>query len=157
MTVADLDVLLPFELELFGTEAWSRQAYLDELADQELRCYFVAEDSAGQLLGSAGVLTIGETAQLLTIGVVPAARRRGVGRLLLQTAIEQAELRRATELLLEVRVDNEPAIRLYESEGFAVLGTRRGYYDRGRIDALTLRLALPDGTTHRAIHGRADA
>ena len=48
----------------------------------------------------------------------------------------------AAEVLLEVRVDNAPAIHLYESSGFRMLGRRRAYYQPGNIDAWTMRLPL---------------
>lgn len=142
MCPADLDVLLPFERTMFGTEAWSRESYLDELADTELRCYLVAEDADGMMLGSGGLMTIGETAQILTVGVLPAARRRGLGRTLVRALIAEARRRGASEVLLEVREDNLAARKLYEAEGFANLGRRRGYYDRGRVDAVTMRYAI---------------
>jgi ribosomal-protein-alanine N-acetyltransferase len=130
---------------MFGTEAWSRQSYIDELADTELRDYLVAEGSSGEVLGSGGLLTIAETAQILTVGVLPAARRRGIGTVVVRALVARARQRRADEVLLEVRVDNEAALKLYENEGFAALGRRRGYYEQGRVDALTMRLGLNDG------------
>jgi ribosomal-protein-alanine N-acetyltransferase len=144
MRLADLDLLMPYEDELFGSEAWSRQSYIDELADTELRDYLVAE-AAGQLVGSGGVLTIAETAQILTVGVLPFARRRGIGAVMVQALVARARQRRAEEVLLEVRVDNEAAQKLYEKAGFSPLGLRRGYYDHGRVDALVMRLGLADG------------
>jgi len=167
MRSADLDVLMPYEQQMFGPEAWSRQGYLDELADTELRYYIVAESTpestpqstsestsestaeGGALLGTGGLLTIGETAQILTVGVLPPARRRGVGRLLVRELVAEARRRRAEEVLLEVREDNEAARRLYAGEGFAVLGRRRGYYEHGRVDAVTMRLALQPERTAR--------
>ena len=147
MTVADLDLLLPFEDVMFGSEAWSRRSYLDELADTDLRHYVVAEQQTpgGQveLLGSGGLLTIGPTSQIMTVGVLPHARRRGIGRVLVRALVAHARSLDAEEVLLEVRVDNEAARALYQSEGFAVLGRRRGYYDHGRVDAVTMRLGLP--------------
>lgn len=142
MRAADLDVLLPYERTMFGSEAWSRESYLDELADTELRCYLVAESADGVLLGSGGLMTIGETAQIVTVGVLPAARRRGLGRTLVRALIAEARRRGASEVLLEVREDNEAARRLYEGEGFTNLGRRRGYYDRGQVDAVTMRYAI---------------
>jgi ribosomal-protein-alanine N-acetyltransferase len=142
MTAADLDVLLPFEEAMFGTEAWSRDTYLDELADATLRYYLVAEAMDGEVLGDAGLLTISETAQIVTVGVRPDVRRRGVGRMLVRALIEEARRRGADEVLLEVRVDNEPARTLYATEGFTELGRRRGYYDRGRVDAVVMRRGI---------------
>lgn len=141
MRTSDLDELLPYEDELFGTEAWSRQSYLDELADTDLRQYLVAEQD-GKVVGSGGVLAIGETAQILTVGVLPTARRQGIGEQLVQALLAEAVRRRADEVLLEVRTDNAAARRLYDKLGFTVIGTRRGYYDHGRMDAVVMRRAL---------------
>jgi ribosomal-protein-alanine N-acetyltransferase len=157
MRIADLDALMPFEQQMFGPEAWSRQGYLDELADTELRYYVVAEavaEAVGaavaegaepRLLGTAGLLTIGETAQVLTVGVLPSARRNGVGRLLVRALIAEARRRGASEVLLEVREDNQAARRLYAGEGFTVLGRRRGYYEQGKVDAITMRCPIHSG------------
>ncbi len=141
MRAADLEVLLPHEQAMFGSESWSRQAYLDELADTDLRHYLVAERD-GQLAGCAGLLAIGETAQILTVGVLPAARRHGVGRQLVDALVAEAARRGAREVLLEVRVDNDAARELYDRAGFTAIGTRRGYYDHGRVDAVVMRRAL---------------
>jgi ribosomal-protein-alanine N-acetyltransferase len=142
MTVADVDVLLPYEEVMFGTEAWSRDAYLEEITDTELRYYLVAESDSGEILGDGGLLTVAETAQIVTVGVVPHARRLGVGRFLVRALVDEARRRQAEEVLLEVRVDNDAAQKLYESEGFSVIGTRKGYYDRGRVDAVVMRLGI---------------
>ncbi|MFL6164032.1 MAG: tRNA (adenosine(37)-N6)-threonylcarbamoyltransferase complex dimerization subunit type 1 TsaB [Jatrophihabitantaceae bacterium] len=141
MRTADLDALLPHEQDLFGSESWSRQGYLDELSDTELRHYLVAEQD-GTVVGSAGLLTIGETAQIVTVGVLPAARRQGVGGRLIRALVAEAARRRASEVLLEVRIDNAAARQLYAKLGFEVIGTRRGYYDQGRVDAVVMRRGL---------------
>ncbi len=141
MQAGDLDELWPYENELFGAESWSRQGYLDELADTELRHYLVAEQD-GRVVGSAGLLAVGETAQILTVGVLPAARRQGIGELLVQALVAEAGRRRAGEVLLEVRIDNAAARQLYAKLGFAVIGTRRGYYEQGRVDAVVMRRAI---------------
>jgi [ribosomal protein S18]-alanine N-acetyltransferase len=64
---------------------------------------------------------------------------------LLQTAIDEAGHRGLPSIVLEVAVDNDPAIELYNAVGFGVVGRRARYYRRpdGPADALVLRLALP--------------
>lgn len=142
MTVDHLDQVMPHEKQMFGTEAWTRSGYRGELADTTNRYYVAAVDAGNQLLGWAGLFVLYETAQILTVGTVPAVQRQGIGTRLVRHLVAEAEKRGATEVLLEVRVDNDPARLLYEREGFERLGVRRGYYDFGRVDALTMRKAL---------------
>ena len=141
MIEADVDDLMTYEQDMFGTEAWTRSGYLTELADTRDRYYIAARDS-GELIGWAGVRVIGDEAEILTVGVVPAARRRGVARRLLALLLDEADRRGAAVAFLEVRVDNDAAQQLYASEGFAVVGTRPGYYDTGRVDAVVMRRDL---------------
>jgi len=134
--------LMPYEQEMFGAEAWSRGAYLDEIADHRLRHYVAAEAVDGALLGWAGVMVVGETAEILTVGVVPTARRCGVARAMLAALCTEAVTRGAREVFLEVRVDNDAALALYTREGFERIGVRHGYYEGGRVDAVTMRRQL---------------
>ena len=62
-------------------------------------------------------------------------RVTGIGRALLRDLISATDGRR---MLLEVRTDNEPAIALYESEGFSRLSVRRGYYQPSGADAYVM-------------------
>lgn len=142
MTREHIDALWPYEHELFGSEAWTKSAYRDELADRRHRHYVVAEDEHGALLGWAGVLVLPDHAQILTVGVVPAAQRQGIGQQLLDGLLEEGRRRGAVAAFLEVRVDNAPAQRLYRRNGFTDLRIRRGYYDAGRADALEMQRVL---------------
>ena len=142
MTAAHIDALMPFERDMFGTEAWTRSGYQAEIADARHRYYLAAEDADGSLLGWAGVLVVADTTEILTVGVVPAGRRQGTARRLVRALLVEAIRRGAVEAFLEVREDNTAARALYVSEGFTEIGLRRGYYDAGRVDAVTMRKAL---------------
>jgi ribosomal-protein-alanine N-acetyltransferase len=142
MTPGHVDALMPYEREMFGTEAWTASSYRNELADTARRHYLAAEGAEGELLGWAGVMVIADSAEILTVGVVPAARRRGIAVRLLDGLLAEARRRGAVEAFLEVRVDNEAARLLYEHEGFTRVGLRRGYYDAGRVDAVVMRREL---------------
>jgi ribosomal-protein-alanine N-acetyltransferase len=137
-----IDALMPYEREMFGTEAWTRTGYRAELADTRLRYYVAAEGPHGELLGWAGALVVADSAEILTVGVVPAARRVGTARRMVDALLAEAVRRGAREAFLEVRIDNEAARALYEAQGFAQIGLRRGYYDGGRVDAVTMRREL---------------
>lgn len=84
---------------------------------------------------------IADEAELLTIAVAPDERRRGTGRALLAALLTAVAERGAKTIFLEVSVENESAIALYRSAGFADSGRRKAYYrdaDRA-IDALVLQ------------------
>jgi ribosomal-protein-alanine N-acetyltransferase len=87
-----------------------------------------------------------EEAEVLTLAVLPSARRRGIGRLLVSHAIEQLRDSGTASLYLEVAVNNRAAVGLYHSLGFAQCGKRRAYYaplDGGPPgDALVMRCDL---------------
>jgi len=142
MTRKHVDALMGHEREMFGTEAWSRASYLAELADKRNRYYLAAEGPAGELLGWAGVLVVADAAEIMTVGVVPGARRAGTGRRMLDALLAEAIRRGATEVFLEVRADNEAALELYRTAGFDEIGIRRGYYAGGTVDAITMRKAF---------------
>lgn len=85
-----------------------------------------------------------DEAELLTIAVHPAARRKGLGRALLADLTQMLRTRGAMRLFLEVAADNQAALQLYHSAGFGEIGRRRGYYGTGsaRTDAVILALDL---------------
>ena len=89
--------------------------------------------------------TIGDEAGILTICVVPEARREGVGHRLLGAAEAVCSARGACRLFLEVALDNRPARALYGGAGYEEIARRRDYYEKadgGREDAVVMRKAL---------------
>jgi len=99
----------------------------------------VSHPSTGQhILGFAGLWFMMDEVHLTTIAVREAYRRRGIGGLLLISAIELAVLRNARMVTLEVRASNRPAQALYEKYGFRRVGVRRGYYTDNREDAVLM-------------------
>ena len=146
LVAADVPRVLELETELFGDGAWSHWMVRDELAGRGR--YYVAlevddaEPAGAVLVGYAGTWFDGVDAQIMTIGVALSHQGRGLGRMLLDALLTHERARRAQHVFLEVRVDNEPAISMYETAGFERLGVRRGYYQPENVDALTMRLAL---------------
>jgi len=83
-------------------------------------------------------LLVVDEAELLKIAVVPAWRRQGIGRALLQDVFTSAARAGARRLFLEVRQRNLAARELYRKTGFTEIGRRQGYYDNPPDDALVL-------------------
>lgn len=81
-----------------------------------------------------------DEAEILTLAVLPEARRKGVGRYLLSSAMQQAHAAGAGVMHLEVAADSTAARRLYEHAGFTRVGCRKGYY--AGIDAILMQSEL---------------
>ncbi|THA69186.1 ribosomal-protein-alanine N-acetyltransferase [Streptomyces sp. A0958] len=141
----DIDPVLDLEHELFPDDAWSAGMFWSELAHARgqgaTRRYVVAEDPAtGRIVGYAGLAAAGDLADVQTIGVTRDHWGGGLGSELLTDLLKHATAFECAEVLLEVRVDNIRAQKLYGRFGFEPIGFRRGYYQPGNVDALVMRL-----------------
>ena len=122
-------------------EVWSAAAFNGLLAaGAEGLLAALDEVPAGLILWRVAA----DEAEILTICTMPAERRQGVGRRLIEAAKATLTAAGAGRLFLEVATDNAAAIALYRAFGFAEAGRRRGYYMRpeGPIDALVMALTL---------------
>ena len=122
----------------FG-EAWTRSQCAGILPMPGV-ALVLARDGELRPLGFALYRGVADEAELLLIAVHPTARRRGIGRRLLDDFVNAAQEDGASNVHLEVREGN-PALAMYRRAGFALAGRRRKYYkgsDGSEYDALTL-------------------
>jgi len=127
------------EAQLFeGDDPWPARAFLAELEAKHI--HYVAARTDDKLVGYAGIARLGRKQpfeyEIHTIGVDPAYQAQGIGRGLLTEAIKFAS---GGVIFLEVRIDNQAAIALYESVGFVTVGVRKRYYRVSGADAYTMR------------------
>ncbi|TCJ12743.1 GNAT family N-acetyltransferase [Parasulfuritortus cantonensis] len=134
---------------LASFQAPAKEAWLGTLRTNIARdlCQFVAVDD--EVLGWCDVLPAPGEARthvgVLTIGVLPPARGRGIGAMLMEAAIDQAWAKGLRRIQLTVRADNSRATSLYERFGFATEGVLRqdfcvdGRYFDGYLMALLRR------------------
>lgn len=101
------------------------------------------------VVGYCGFWIAADEAHISTIAVDPSHRRRGVGQLLLVTAIDHAVELKANVVSLEVRVSNPPAQNLYHKYGFKVVGRRPRYYSDNREDALIMTATYIAGAPYQ--------
>jgi [ribosomal protein S18]-alanine N-acetyltransferase len=145
----EIDPVLDLEKDLFPEDAWSRGMFWSELAHARgadaTRRYFVAEDPAhpGRLVGYAGLAASGDLADIQTVAVARGHWGTGLGGRLLTELLTSATDFECAEVMLECRIDNVRAQKLYERFGFEAIGFRRGYYQPGNVDALVMRLTDP--------------
>jgi ribosomal-protein-alanine N-acetyltransferase len=142
----DLDRASHLHREAFepmGERGWTRQDIAGLLASPGVSGFLLTEGASD--IGMAICRVVAEEAELLTVAVDPAHRRRGAGRRLLGAVIDRVRGDGAQALFLEVAADNPGARALYESLGFTNAGRRSGYYARRgqpAVDAFIMRLNL---------------
>jgi len=122
------------EIEAVSQSApWSEESFRRELA-HEGGVFLVAEDASG-VQGYIGSWLVADELHIITIAVRPESRREGIGAKLVVECLLHGKELGAKCATLEVRVSNEPAIRLYEKLGFRDFGRRKGYYSDNKEDA----------------------
>ena len=141
MQPADLDAVDEIERHSFKSP-WPAQVFAEELAREWARVDVARE--RGRVIGFVDYWLVHDEIHLLAIATHPDARRRGVGRCLLDHLLALGKSRGAALVTLEVRKSNRPAIALYEHAGFAVVGVRPRYYAEDNEDALVMTLELAD-------------
>lgn len=130
--------LAAIHAEAFDTP-WSADAFAALLAQPGVMLEAAPD-------GFVMVQAAADEAEILTLAVRPAARRRGVATALVEMAARRAELAGAGRLFLEVAEDNLAARALYARLGFEPVGRRPRYYARANgpaVDALLLARNLP--------------
>lgn len=96
-------------------------------------------DAPQQLAGYILVLVHKRSARIYSLATDPAFQKQGIGRELVATAIEMVLNLGLEKITLELRKNNQGALRLYESMGFIVNGIRADYYQPGE-DAIMMSL-----------------
>lgn len=133
-------------------EAWNRRQVSDALSLPHTHALVI--DEAGGIIGEgdtrrpAGFVMTRSAAdeeELLLIAIAPTFRRRGLGKILIERLIEQADARGVRRIFLEMRRGN-PAIHLYRKTGFEPIGHRPNYYrlsNGDQVDAITFGRSVP--------------
>lgn len=135
MQTGQLSQVLDLEARAFE-HPWSPELVAREVEqDHSLILVITSEE---KVVGFVIAWLILDELHILNVAVDPALRRRGIARLLLGELLERAASNGFSLATLEVRVSNDPAIRLYRGLGFDAVGLRRRYYSDGE-DALIMQ------------------
>lgn len=86
-----------------------------------------------------------DEAEILTLAVDPAHRRRGIAQRLIARATDALFVQGVRLIFLEVAAPNVPAIALYQKAGFAEVGRRPRFY-ASRVDALVMRKIVTEAS-----------
>lgn len=131
-TETDLDAICSIEKESYA-RPWTRAQLAAEMKSG--LCLVRQGDPAVE--GYVFFRIAADEMEVTNLAVAPAFRRKGVGKALLEQALDKARTMRVTRAFLDVRVTNSGARKLYESLGFREIDRRKGYYEQGE-DGLVL-------------------
>jgi ribosomal-protein-alanine N-acetyltransferase len=140
---ADLPRLMEIERDAF-LHPWSEQQLRSELSNawSVMLAAEGGEGGAGRMAGYVIVWVVHDELHVLNVATAPEARRRGVGRALMEEAHALGRSRGCRLVTLEVRRSNAAAIALYQALGYRQVGMRPRYYAEENEDALLMSLDL---------------
>ena len=138
MTKDDLASVLVIESDLFPIDAWTRELFLGELAEVSNSRDVAVAVIDTEVVGYASFRYVGKQGDVNTVAVSSGHQGKGIGTALMDWLESQAALRNVREVFLEVRSDNEAAMKMYASRGYERIDVRRNYYGNA-IDANIMR------------------
>lgn len=167
MTAHDIPEVVEIDRQSFDMP-WSARSYAFEVGESTYSHMLVLEtrheEERGRLsrllrrggpaspthaIGAYGGLWyIGGEAHISTIASAPLQRGRGWGELALAAMIRRSVTLRASHVVLEVRVSNVVAQRLYVKYGFETVGVKAHYYSSNGEDAYDMRLELQNNPAY---------
>ena len=139
MMEADINQICELEKKCFS-EPWSFNLIRSGVGSP-VDTYFVYE-ARGEILGYSVMRILADEGEIQRIAVLPAYRRQGIARKLMDAMMISARRKGARAMALEVRESNRAAVNLYRSAGFREIGRRRGYYHNPPEDAILMELHL---------------
>lgn len=139
-TPGDVPEIVAIERAAFS-DPWSARSFREALGHPAVYFACARRDETG-IAGYVVAWFVADEGEIANLAVAPEAWGGGVGRALLDAALDEARARKVVAVYLEVRDSNDRARRLYRSRDFEEVGRRRGYYDKPPEDAIVLRRSL---------------
>lgn len=136
MELKDVDRVSQLE-EMAFSMPWHKESFI-EMIQNPAALYMVAEEDE-KPVAVCGILTVLDEGDISNVVVDPQYRRNKIASELLKAAMDAANKEYGTNAFtLEVRISNEPAIKLYEKLGFVSEGVRPKFYEKPVEDALIM-------------------
>ena len=138
----DFDVLYEIDQSCFARGiAYSRRTLRWFLTQPGAEC-LIAEHQ-GTIVGFILSQASGRDAQIVTLDVAPAGRRRGIGSLLLQEAERRLCAAGVRYVTLETATNNDAAVAFWDKHDYRTEAVVKNYY-LDKLDAFVMRKALTD-------------
>ena len=135
----DLERILEIEKESF-TDPWSRQGFEDALKYEYSS--LLAVRCRGLVAGYCCLYHIMDEGEIVNVAVGEGFRGRGIGERMLQATIRLGMLKGVKRFILDVRVGNIPAVKLYRKLGFCPIVLEKNFYENPSEDAWLMELKV---------------
>ena len=113
-----------------------------EYAAEYVAEYPVGSEFAGAIAGFAVAQPIRNIGRILTLDILPEARRSGLATRLMREIEMRLRAGGCRQVYLETAVNNEPALRLYQKLGYEILRKLPLYYPTHALDAYLMGKVL---------------
>jgi ribosomal-protein-alanine N-acetyltransferase len=133
----DVDRVMEIEKDGFR-HPWSRELIERELSHPWSLLLLAEDGPGGPVVGYIVFWLVHDEVHVLNVATALEARRRGVGRALMETAEAEGRRRGCRISTLEVRRSNAPALTLYRAMGYRQVGVRPNYYAEEQEDAIVM-------------------
>ena len=137
MEEKDLAEVMAIEEDLFS-DAWTMDGFRETLRQPEAD-FLVAEEAGMGIVGYCGSYRAFDEAEIVNVAICRNYQNRGCGQRIVEKLIEIEKAAGVRYFVLEVRISNLAAQRLYEKVGFRNIGIRRRFYDRPVEDAVIMQ------------------
>jgi ribosomal-protein-alanine N-acetyltransferase len=140
MNWVDLDDVHRIEHECF-TSPWPKHVFRSILVDNGAFAHVARVGQ--QIVGYVVAWLDRDQVIIANLAVRTSWRRQGLGRYMMEFAMEKGYQAGASWAVLDVRESNLNAIHLYSDMGFTARGRRPGYYSNPKEDSLVMQRPLP--------------
>jgi ribosomal-protein-alanine N-acetyltransferase len=141
MTLDDLEQVMKVERDVYEFP-WSEQIFSDCIR-VGYYCWIGLQQQT--VIGHAVISVAGDESHMLNLSISSSHQSKGYGREFVNFLVNEARVKQAQTMLLEVRPSNVVAISCYNGAGFNEIGCRKDYYPAptGREDALLFAKHIP--------------
>ncbi|MGH9946315.1 MAG: GNAT family N-acetyltransferase [Pyrinomonadaceae bacterium] len=140
LSIRDLNTLLRLNLRCFRNgENYTKHTF-NYLLTEPQSIGFAAVTPTGDMVGFILLMNNPNgSAHITTVGVAPEHRRRGVAESLIARVDNALRDREISTIVLEVRVGNFAAQRLYQATGYSIVQRMNHYYHNGEDGYLMMK------------------
>lgn len=136
MQEKDIPAVAAIEKAVFS-RPWTERSFVQAMQQDTL---FIVVLKGNTIIGYCGMYCSFGEGEITNVAVMPEEQKRGVGRGMMEYLLKQAQQKGITRLILEVRISNAHAIRLYKNLGFLNCGIRKNFYEMPREDGMVMVL-----------------